>query len=450
MRRTSALLGCAIVLLLPAAAPADDAALLERIQQLESRVAELEQERAEGPARAPQTPTNESSGAAASWTDRVQLSGSASVGYFAGPQDSVFENDAFRVWDARLFVDADLGRDVRLGGSTLVRDVGFSMEWNLARLGYLSNDVGELYVDFQGIADSDWLSLQVGRFQLPVGEAYLRRGRGERDNPFVTQPVAGAWWWNNGVRFYGASPDRLVGYVASVTNSVTAFEAENNQSQQFSLKLFTNPTPWLHLSVSGLRSGQIGSSESPASGSLWLGETWARPVGHATTLPTFTNGVVMPTAPNELSNSLYYSGDAIVTIPDAFRLWLSFGRYSMHSSGPSLYDRDLDAWIAELILEGGLLAPVLRPFYLAVRASGLGTYNDDKGYLLDSRLASRFGYDTSSLDAYSLAAGWRLTPRVTLRAEYTLEQFDLVRGARMVIPGSLDDNLFALAVGVDF
>ena len=122
----------------------------------------------------------------------------------------------------------------------------------------------------------------------------------------------------------------------------------------------------------------------------------------------------------------------------------------MRSAGPGLYDRDLDAWIAELILQGELLSPALRPFYLALRASGLGTYDDEKGYLLDARLAARFGYDTSSLDAYSVAAGWRITQRVTLRAEYTLEQFGLVRGARTVIPGSLVDNLFALTVGVHF
>ena len=449
MRRTSRPLMCAVLLLAPSVVAADDAALLERIQQLEARVADLEQERSERPAPAA-FDANAPSAGVSSWSDRVQISGSTSTGYFAGPQDSIFAGDAFRVWDARLFVDADLGRNVGLGGTELVRDIGLSMEWNLVRLGYLTNDVGELYVDLQGIANDDWLSLQVGRFQLPVGEAYLRRSRGEDDNPFVTHSVAGAWWWNNGVRFYGGSPDGDVGYVGSVTNAVTAFTDNNNQGQQFSLKLFANPTPWLHLSVSGLRSGQMGSSAGPASGSLWLGETWAMPVGNGTTLPTFTNGVVVPQAPNELSNSLFFCGDAIVTIPDAMRLWLSFGRYAMRSAGPGLYDRDLDAWIAELILQGELLSPALRPFYLALRASGLGTYDDEKGYLLDARLAARFGYDTSSLDAYSVAAGWRITQRVTLRAEYTLEQFGLVRGARTVIPGSLVDNLFALTVGVHF
>ena len=261
MRRTSPLFLCAIVVLLPSAAPGDDAALLERIQQVESRVAELEQERAERPAPASIVRASEPSGAVANWTERVQLSGSASGGYFAGPEERIFEGDAFHIWDTRLFIDADLGRDIRFGGSGLVRDIGFSMEWNLVRLGYLTNDVGELYVDFQGIADSDWLSLQVGRFQPPVGEAYLRRS--ERDNPFVTHAVEGAWWWNNGVRFSGAASDGLVGYVAAVTNSVTAFNADNNQGSQLALELFTNPTPWLHLSVSGLRSGQLGLPTHP-------------------------------------------------------------------------------------------------------------------------------------------------------------------------------------------
>ena len=108
----------------------------------------------------------------------MRISGSANTGWYGGESDSVTSNDAFQIWDARFFVDAELGRDVRLGETPLVRDIGFVFEWDLVRLGSLQNRVGELYVDFQGLGDQDWANVQVGRFQIPVGENYLRFSQG--------------------------------------------------------------------------------------------------------------------------------------------------------------------------------------------------------------------------------------------------------------------------------
>ena len=58
-----------------------------------------------------------------------------------------------KLYDARLFLDADLARDVRIGDATAFRDAGFSFEWNIYRVGYFANNVGDLYVDFRGIGD---------------------------------------------------------------------------------------------------------------------------------------------------------------------------------------------------------------------------------------------------------------------------------------------------------
>src|SRR5262245_16506352 len=155
------------LLLCGAIARAEDAAKddASRIEELERRVGELEQaetDRASAPTAAwlPE------------WTQRVRLGGSADVGYF-GRGRLPAESDAFEVWDARLFVDAELAERVELGGRTALRNVGASVEWDWVRMGEVENQVGDLYADFQGIADSDWLNAQVGRFQIPVGEAYL-------------------------------------------------------------------------------------------------------------------------------------------------------------------------------------------------------------------------------------------------------------------------------------
>jgi hypothetical protein len=107
--------------------------------------------------------------------------------------------------------------------------------------------------------------------------------------------------------------------------------------------------------------------------------------------------------------------------------------------------------VAELVLEGRLMSPELTPFWLALRANGLGSYDRDEGYLLDIRWGQTFGFNMRSLDAYSIALGWRLTKWVTLRMEYTLQDVELVRGARSVLGGPADRTDYAgVAVGFQF
>src|SRR5262245_35406365 len=271
-------------------APAD----ADRIEALERRVEELEQtegdresktEEAAVPAWLPE------------WTQRVRLGGSASVGYFRRGELPA-EDHAFEVWDTRLFVDAELARDVEVADTTVVRNIGATVEWDLVRIGELQNQVGELYADFQGLLASSWMNAQVGRFQIPVGENYLRYSKGYRDNPFISNTVGGPWWWDEGIRLYGKDAGGRFGYVASVSNGETDFNRDTNTDPQGTLKLYTDPWPWLHLSVSGLLSGEIGRTGTPSSGALWMGETWAMPIGVFTGVPTFIDGLPAAPAPN--------------------------------------------------------------------------------------------------------------------------------------------------------
>ena len=153
-------------------------------------------------------------------------------------------------------------------------------------------DVGELYADFQGLGGQEWANVQVGRFQIPVGENYLRFSQGYHDNPFISNTVGGPWWWDEGLRFYGR--EGKFGWVASVSDGETQFNFDPNTDKQFTLKLFADPTPWLHVSASGLRSGPIGSN-SPArrrwARSGWA-RSWARAFGAGTSgSPNYVDGV---------------------------------------------------------------------------------------------------------------------------------------------------------------
>jgi len=428
--------------------------LLDIIHRLEQRVEQLETREQDERAQ----PANETQALeyqakdfenAGSWADRVRVSGSANTGWFGGQSDSVTSNDAFEIWDSRFVVEAELARDVHLGETPLVRDIGFMFEWDLVRLGTLQNRVGELYVDFQGLGEQDWANVQVGRFQIPVGENYLRFSQGYAGNPFISNTVGGPWYWDEGLRSYGHIGK--VGWVTSASDGETQFNFDPNTDKQFTLKLYSDPTPWLHVSASGLRSGAMGSSTSPAMGALWLGESWARAFGSGTTVPNYDGGVLVPDGPNRLKESWLAGGDVIFHFQDIARLWLGGGWYGIDSTGASLYDRDLYYWIAEVVLEGAAAAPVLTPFYLGLRANGLGTYDSNEGYLLDVRQSANLGYNAKSLEAYSMVLGWRLTDGVTLRAEYSINDVGVVHGVNAAVRANAkDQDTYGVEIGVDF
>src|SRR5262245_350199 len=116
-----------------APAPESDA---ERLERLERRVEELEQEEQSEPAPEPEADEGLMPGAAylPEWAQRVRLGGSASVGYFRRGQLTPSDSDAFEVWDARVFVDAELAEDVAVADTKLVRNIGATFEWDLVRI----------------------------------------------------------------------------------------------------------------------------------------------------------------------------------------------------------------------------------------------------------------------------------------------------------------------------
>ncbi|MCA9505786.1 MAG: hypothetical protein R3E53_13215 [Myxococcota bacterium] len=384
---------------------------------------------------------------APAWTERVRLSGSADAGLFGGGRDSVTPDDGFRVWDTRLFVDAELGDDVRVGDVPVIRNVGFTFEWNLVRNGDLANDVGLAYVDFEGLFESEWLNLRVGRFQIPFGEAYRLYSKGYADRSFSSQPVGGPWWWDEGVLLHGASTSGRLGYVASVTNGDTEFGDVGGDAQA-TLKLWAQPCSFFYASLSGLWADALGGVD----GSLWLGEGWARPFGSGgPPIPNVVDGTPVADDPDGLGQTWALAADVILTPTPGLRVWLSGGRYEIDSRGAARYDRTLWYWLGEVLAEGELVHPTLRPFFLGVRVDGVGTWDQDRGYLLDVRYTADLGYNMEHLIAYTVVAGWHVTEYVTLRSEYSHRDVDLVTGAAALLPGSTgDEDTWTIEVGIHF
>ena len=130
---------------------------------------------------------------------------------------------------------------------------------------------------------------------------------------------------------------------------------------------------------------------------------------------------------------------------------MGYGAYHIDSKGGSSYDRTLHSWVAELLLEGGSVSSQLQPFYAGFRASGIGTYDPDEGYLLDSRYGRKLGYNMKRLEAYSTVFGWRMNRYLNLRAEYTHQELDLVDGVTASIKSSAKDaDYFGIEVGTHF
>jgi hypothetical protein len=434
------MLALGLLTLAAAARAADDA----RIEELERRIAQLEgrAEIAEERARAAEGRSGYADAA-----ERLVIGGSANVGYFDGQSYGATADAGARVWDARLFLDAELGEDVRAGGTPLFRNIGFSFEWDLVRLGHLSNQVGELYVDLQGVGGSSWLNLRPGRFQIPVGENYKRFSKGYSSNPFISNTLGGPWWWDEGLEVYGQSDGDTFGYVASLTNGETPLDFDDGDGEQLSLKLWMQPAKWLYASVSGLHSGEIGTGL----GALWLGETVAQPIGNWSAAPVLVDGVVVPATTARIDSTWLAGGDLVLTPFDNVRLWLGGGHYDIASRAGSLYDRALHYWIAELLLQGALLSPGLAPGYAGLRADGLGTNDGGRGYLLDPSYAGDLGYNMHAFNAYTAVLGWRLGAGATLRAEYSLRDIDLVRGVSDEMrEDARGVDTFAVELGVRF
>jgi len=280
--------------------------LYETVGQLEKRIAELES------SKSTRSAGGGGGGGGAEWPERLRLSGSADLNYLQASGSSgeygLYEQSSTQIYDARVFLDANLGSDARLGDVTVYRDAGFTFEWNVVRLGYAQNNIGDLYGDLRGLLGYEWLNLEIGRFQIPYGENYLRFGKGRPTDPFIALTASPPWFWDEGLKLWGKTSNGHFGYVASVTDGEGGLNRENNDSKQVTLKLTWDPSEWMHLSASALRTGSLGSNDSPAFAAVWLGESIPAAFGSNTGVPSFDHGQEIADGPNKLRNVVVLGG----------------------------------------------------------------------------------------------------------------------------------------------
>lgn len=361
----------------------------------------------------------------------VQVNGSADIGFFAGGKTyptaaGGTTQPSFDIADARFFITADFA------SSDYYDAAGFNLEWNFIRTRETYNFVGEAYVDLQGLFGSSWLNVQVGRFQIPLTENYLRFSGGKASNPFVSQTAGGLWYWDEGLRFYGATAERGFGYVFSISdgeanmgqNPLSDFSTESdtdfNSGKQTTLRLFSQMTPEWYLSGSLFATGEVGMS------ALWFGESSVKPVGMGVAVDQYIDGATVPDGGG--NENVTGAGFDVVYDNDYVRFWFDYAQVHIDNLDDR-YDRDLEIMSLEGVFQGTLVSRELVNSYFGIRYSEIGTGDADRGYLLDRRYMQTVGWNMQSYEALSFVVGQRLSSNLTLKFEYTLLDIELVNGA---------------------
>jgi hypothetical protein len=293
------------------------------------------------------------------------------------------------VTEARLFTEAPIWCDVYFYG-----EVDLATPENDSP----NVELGELYLDFENVSQlwgrDQMLNVRAGRMNIPFGEEYLTRNA--IDNPLILNSVSDLWGIDAGVELYGALG--RFSYVAAVQNG-GASVPDYTSDKAVTARLGYDPARWLHLSVSGMRTGNLDAQNENWS-ALWFGNGWFRSIGGTGTTRFNVNLV---------------EGDVDLNFSRG-QLKMFGGYIHYDDNDPAGHNqRDIYYYSAEGV------ADLTRKFYTAARFSqafadngypipGMGNFDD---YFNTSL--------TTQLWRLSLGAGYRFSKQLVVKVEYAFE-----------------------------
>ena len=330
---------------------------------------------------------------------KVRISGEGGAGFFNSGSEGMFPNSEFRVDEAKLFVDAPVWGDV----------YAFA-ELNLAshEASDLYLNVGELYLDFENISQlwgrDGQVNLRVGRLDIPFGEEYLARDA--ILNPLISHSLSDFWDVDEGIELYGSFGK--VSYVAAVQNGGVSTTQDFTGDKAVIGRVSYDPKPWLHMSVSGMRTGDLDPNNDGVS-AVWFGCGWFRSLGSTNTTKFHANAV---------------EGDVELRL-SCCRV-KDFGGYINYGDNDPLGNNHRDVYY--YAVEG--THDFNRHFYAAARFSQIFA---DKGFPIvgnSSIGAYLFGPLTEEIWRLSLGLGYRWNSHLVVKTEYTLEQGKLLGGKK--------------------
>lgn len=207
----------------------------------------------------------------------VHVAAEAGLAFFNSGAEGQFPNAEFRVDDPVISVEAPVWKNTFFYGELklLTREA--------------SNDsfqLGELYADFEDVSEL-WgrpglLSFRMGRINTPFGEEYQVRGPVE--NPLISHSLSDLWGTDEGAEIYGSvGPAR---YVLAVQNGGVSRLHDFNPDKAVVGRVGWDPTDWLHLSGSAMRTGELAVQGDNLS-DLWFANGFFRSIGAPATTRNF-------------------------------------------------------------------------------------------------------------------------------------------------------------------
>ena len=388
--------------------------LTRKVSNIEEKGAENQQQVAELQAEMKQPPS--ASPAPGSFSlGKVILSGEGGVAFFNSGSQGQFPHSEFRVDEARLFVEAPIWGTA-----------SFYSEINLATREEpdIQARLGELYLDVENISrlwngSERQLNLRAGRMYIPFGEEYMSRY--SIDNPLISHSISDLWGVDEGVELYGKMGKFT--YVTAVQNGGIPDTRDFDGDKSVAGRLGFDPSPWLHLSASGMRTGDL-AVQGDVLSAMWFAGGFFRSLGSPATTKFHANLV---------------EGDVDVRIPHGHLK--AFGGYVNYNDNDPTADnsRGVYYYSVEAVhdLVGRLYAGARFSQVLADKGFPVVGNGNMGGYL--------FGPLTRDLWRLSLGLGYRWSENLLVKAEYSFERGRLLDGTTRD-----DEDLFAAEAAFRF
>jgi hypothetical protein len=342
----------------------------------------------------------------------VTLSGEGGVGYFKSGSQGMFPKGDFRVDEARLFVESPIWKEVYFFGQ---------LDLTTRESPGLTAQLGELYLDFENVSElwdrQRMLNIRAGRMFTPYGEEY--QNRYAIDNPLISHSLSDLWGVDEGIELYGTIGK--FSYAAAVQNGGASYR-DFTSDKSVAGRLGYDPTPWLHLSVSGMRTGDLARGDMWSE--MWFGGGWFVPFGSSNVTSFHANLV---------------EGDVEFKLPLGHLK--AFGGYIHYDDNdqPSNNRRDVYYYSIEGV------HTLIGKLYATVRFSQILAPN---GFpIVGNAAMGHYGFAavTDELWRLSLGLGYQFSKNLVLKTEYSFERGTQVNGQKRD-----EEDFFGIEVAFKF
>ena len=329
---------------------------------------------------------------------RLHISGEGGVAYFHTGSEGSHPDGSFRVDEAKLFLEAPL----------------WDSTYIFAELDIVTREandeffhLGELYIDFENVlrlwTDQNFLSVRVGRFDIPFGEEYLARD--VIDNPLISHSLGDLWGIDEGIELYGSALG--FDYIVAVQNGGHPTLQDFDSDKSIAGRLGYNFGNVARLSFSGIRTGDL-STDGDEMSELWFGNGFFRSLGPGDTTPTFSATIF------ELDAQFSWNSG---------HLKLAGGHFE-YEDADAAADRARDGqyYYAEV------LQHLTKKLYSAARLSQI--LADDGMPIVGHGDFGKFFFGPLTTDLWrlSIGLGYRWNDNLLAKIEYTLEEGELLNG----------------------